>query len=301
MSRRSLLAKIFAMTYKTNLYHCRSCDLKEKVAFLITVYKEDKIDFFKQAVESIVDQDYGFEFINIYLGIDGKLSNEVKGYIHSNDRLFYKIIKNRRNEGLGPTLNKLIEALCDERFVFRMDSDDISKPNRVSKQVRFMIENPGIEIIGGAIEEIDEKYTVKMIRTYPKTTKAAKDFISKASIFAHPTVCFNRSVFSKGFRYNQKLRFNQDIALWYDILYHKIQISNLDDVVLSLRVTSDFYRRRSYKRALSEFAVYCRGIKLLYGSSWRYIFPVIRLVSRLMPVFIIETLYSERIRRILNK
>ncbi len=44
-----------------------------KVAFMITVYKNDKLKYFKEAMEFIVNQYYGFDNINTYLEIDGKL------------------------------------------------------------------------------------------------------------------------------------------------------------------------------------------------------------------------------------
>ena len=34
-----------------------------KIAFIITVYKNDKLKYFKEAIDSIVNQDYGFENI----------------------------------------------------------------------------------------------------------------------------------------------------------------------------------------------------------------------------------------------
>jgi hypothetical protein len=273
----------------------------KKIAFIITVYKNDKLEFFKQSIESIVNQDYGFKNINIYLGIDGDLPNNIKEYIEKNNEYFYKTVQNEQNRGLAFTLNRLIEILEDEEHIFRMDADDICKLYRVSKQVAFMEQNKSIEIIGGAIEEIDEDENIKMVRTYPKSIEIAKKFIPKASIFAHPTVCFKKSFFEKGFRYSKKHRFNQDLALWYEALVNNIKISNIDDIVLSLRTSNDFYKRRSYKRAFGEFGIYWEGIINLYGYNWRLIYPIARLITRLMPAGIVKLIYSERFRKGLNK
>ena len=182
-----------------------------------------------------------------------------------------------------------------------MDSDDICKIDRVSKQINFMKENESITIIGGAIEEITEDSFVKMVRTYPKSTSEAKKFIPKASIFAHPAVCFRKDFFDKGFRYSEQHRFNQDLALWFDALANGLEVSNIDDVVLQLRVTKDFYKRRSYNRAFGEFCIYWNGIKKLYGYDYRLIYPILRLVIRLMPPFIVEFIYSKKFRKILNR
>jgi hypothetical protein len=271
-----------------------------KTAFIITVYKNDKLDYFKEAVESISNQDYGFDNLNIYLGIDGILTNDVQDYI-DNSKLFYKIVKNENNRGLAFTLNRLIDILEDEKYIFRMDSDDICKLNRVSKQVSFMEDNNDISILGGSIEEFGTGGAVKMTRTYPKNTDEAKKFIPKASIFAHPAVCFRKSFFDKGFRYSEQYRFSQDLALWYEALANGFEVSNIEDVVLQLRITKDFYKRRSYKKAFGEFGIYYNGIKKLYGYNWRVIYPIARLLTRLMPVGIVKIIYSERCRKVLNK
>jgi len=54
----------------------------EKVAFIMSVYKNDKLEYVKEAVESIINQDYGFENINIYLGIDGEIAKDIEDYIY---------------------------------------------------------------------------------------------------------------------------------------------------------------------------------------------------------------------------
>ena len=271
-----------------------------KVAFIITVYKNDKLNFFEEAIESIINQNYGFDNVNIYLGIDGELPENIKNYIELKE-CFYKIITNEKNKGLAYTLNRLIDILEEEEYIFRMDSDDLCKLDRVSKQVTFMNENNNISIIGGRIEEFGEDGTIKMIRTYPKTTQEAKSFITKASIFAHPAVCFRKNFFDKGFKYDEHYKYSQDLALWYNALSNGIEVSNLDDVVLKLRITKDFYKRRNYKKAFGEFAIYWAGIQKLYGYNYRLIYPLIRLITRLMPSFIVEIIYNERFRKFLNK
>ena len=271
-----------------------------QVAFIITVYKNDSLVFFKEAIESIVKQDYGFHKINIYLGIDGLLSKNVEEYINKNSQLFHKIIKNVDNKGLAFTLNKLIETLEKEQFVFRMDSDDVCYLDRVSKQVLFMNSNKHIQISGGSIEEFNEIGLVTMVRSFPKNTKEAKNFIFKGSIFAHPSVCFSKLFFEKGFRYNTSHQFSQDLALWFDALENKIDVGNIEDIILKLRVSNNFFYRRSRKKAIGEFKIYYRGIISSYGFSFKLIYPIARFITRLLPVFFIKILYNKGFRKILN-
>lgn len=271
----------------------------KKAAFIITVYQNDKLEYFTQAVESIVRQDYGFENINIYLCIDGIIPADIRNYIDENKNLFYKLVQNDENRGLAYSLNKLIDVLENEEYIFRMDSDDICKPDRVSKQMKMMLSNIHIDIVGGAIQEIDEEGCTKMVRTYPKNTEDAKKFIAKASIFAHPTVCFRRSFFEKGFRYQTKF-FPEDLYLWFDALAKGIDVSNIDDIVLNFRTSNNFYNRRSYSWSIKEFKVYWHGIKKLYGYNWRLIYPIARIFIRLLPSNGVKIIYNSSMRRKLN-
>ncbi len=272
-----------------------------EVAFIITVYKKDKLSFFEKAISSIVNQNYGFDKINIYLGVDGPIPVEIQEFIELNESLFFKIIRNEENKGLGFTLNKLIEELENEDLIFRMDSDDICYLDRVSKQVAYMKENPKILISGGAIEEFDERGNINMIRFYPADTQKAKKYIYKASIFAHPAVCFNKVFFNKDFRYNVEHKFSQDVALWFEALEKGIEVGNIKDIILKLRVTPNFYKRRSREKALGEFYIYYHGILRNYGVGVKLIYPVLRLLLRLMPVRLVKLIYKDNFRRILNK
>ncbi len=270
------------------------------VAYLITVYKNDNYSFFLEAIDSILNQNYDAAKINIYLGIDGPLPENIESYIQMNRSLFKKIHRNEVNQGLAYTLNRLIEILEDEPYVLRMDSDDVCKPERTRLQVDFMEKNKEIGVLGGSIVEVDENRCIMSQRTYPKATAQAKNTIAKKSIFAHPATCFRKEVLAQGFKYNEKYRYSQDLALWFELLSQNIQIGNLDDVILELRVTSNFYKRRSRAKAFGEFQIYWNGIMQLHGPSYRLMYPVARLGTRLLPNRLIKYIYDSKLRNNLN-
>mgnify|MGYP002234074716 FL=1 len=61
-----------------------------------------------------------------------------------------------------------------------MDADDISLPDRIEKQICFLNEHPEIDVVGGAINEIDEEgcESGKTI-VYPATPTECKKFFAK--------------------------------------------------------------------------------------------------------------------------
>ena len=268
------------------------------VAVIMSVYKNDKPDLFKKALDSVVRQTYPSEKIRIYFGIDGEISKELEDII-ANCNIIYKIQRNEKNIGLGPTLNKLVNILENEKFIFRMDADDVSLPNRFEAQIKYMLQNPKIDILGTAMIEINKKGEELGIRTYPR--KNIEKYIVKGAPLAHPTVCFRKNIFEK-INYPLTTRLNEDIVLWFQALENGFRIDNLPDVLYKFLVNDSFFKRRNYKKSFEEFNVYMKGIWSLHKITWLYVFPIARLISRLLPEKLIELAYRSNLRkRLLDK
>ncbi len=219
----------------------------EKIAVILPVYKNDKAEYLKLAIDSILAQTY--DNMVLYIGVDGPV-NDVLLHMLSQ----YGMIENvfvqyyKENRGLAIVLNDLIK-LCEERhieFIARMDADDISMPDRLEKQMAFMMTHPDVDVVGGAIEEIDEWGILKNKRiVYPSTPNDCKDFFARRNPVAHPAVLFRTRFFEKaGCYYRPEYRQNQDTMLWYDGLMKGCQIANITDVVLHFRMTESLFKKR---------------------------------------------------------
>lgn len=223
-----------------------------KIGVLLPVYAKDNPEYFSLALQSVLNQSYGNS--SIYIGIDGpipdKLIEVIKSY-QDDKRVIPCWFK--ENRGLAMVLNDLIKAASSDgcEYFARMDADDISLPKRFAKQIEFLESNPDIDVVGGAIQEIDEqsKETGKQV-FYPKTNIECRRFFRFRDPLAHPAVMFRKSFFEKAKGYRPEYRKNQDTMLWYDGFMNGCCFSNLNDIVLKFRVTSDFYNRRNgWKRA----------------------------------------------------
>lgn len=267
------------------------------VAVLLPVYAGDKPEWFAEALKSVEMQEYPSSKIHIYIGIDGKIPHSIEEIISEKEKSIYKIVKNENNLGLCAILNKLIDHLSDEKYVFRMDADDVCEKNRFSKQVEYMERNPDIDVLGSAIVEVDEKGNELFVRIYPEDNESIRKYICKGSPLAHSTVCFRRNIFYNGIRYPGKL-LNEDIALWFLLLEKGYKISNLRETLVKFRRTESLYSRRR-SSSLTELKVYLQGIWKLHGISFRYIFPILRFLFRLMPHNVIRKLYNSSIRSFL--
>lgn len=258
-------------------------------AFLLPIYGGSDAALFRRALESIFAQTVGSSEINIYLGIDGSIDEELEAVVDEFSTKIYKVIRSPVCQGLDRNLNALIASLENEEFIFRMDGDDVCLPNRVSLQLNYFNNHPEIGILGGAIQEIDFEGKYMGVRTFPKCAKV-RNYIRYACPLAHPTVVFRRSAINTLGGYPVS-GLNGDLQMWFAALQKGIQIDNLDEPVLLYQVDQGFYTRRSYTKAFGEAKAYIVGNYRLRGINLALLFPILRLIFRLMPSQVVKLIY----------
>lgn len=271
---------------------------------LMSVYKAEIASQLNRALQSVWD-DQSLKPDEIVLIQDGLLGVDLQQIIlnwkkNLGEKLV--ILKNETNIGLTKSLNKGISYIHTD-CIARMDSDDISDPLRFERQIAFLEKHPDIDVLGGALQEFDEKNECLNIRHYPSTPELCKSYISKASPLAHPTVMMRRRIFDSGIRYNEKYKICQDIDLWFRLLSLGYKFANLEErTIFFRRNTTLLSRRRSFQRAYVEFRIYMTGIYSLKGLyTWQYIYPFARFGFRLLPPFIIKWIYGGHLRnKLLN-
>lgn len=222
--------------------------MKKKIAAILPLYKKDKVEYIREAVESLVLQTY--KDFHIFIGVDGPVGDDIKDYlrqIDENNRI--TIFWYNENRGLACVLNDLLEICFKEgyEYIARMDADDISEFDRFEKQVRYLDEHLKIDVVGGAISEIDEKGESRnKIIVYPESPDECKAFFAKRNPHAHPAVLFRKSFFDKlnGKKYRPEYRQNQDTMLWYDGMMAGTKHANISDVVLKFRMTDAMFKKR---------------------------------------------------------
>lgn len=242
--------------------------MSDKVAVILPVYIKDKSEYLILAVESILKQSY--TDLILLIGVDGPVDETLAELLHlyeakDNVEVHYF----QENRGLAIVLNDLIK-ICEDKgieFIGRMDADDISTPDRFAKQMTFLLENPDVDVVGGAIEEIDESgnFRHKQI-LYPESPEECKKFFSRRNPLAHPAVLFRHHFFKKaGCYYRPEYRQNQDTLLWYDGLMKRCNLANIPDVVLHFRMTEGLLKKRRSgigfaKKQLSDRKMINKGL-----------------------------------------
>lgn len=207
-----------------------------KVSVLMAVYNE-KLDYLKQAVSSILSQDYdNIEFIIVNDGSDKADINNLLDELSLNPKIIYK--KNSENIGLTKSLN-LGLRLCTGKYIARMDSDDISDCKRLTKQIGFMENNPEVAVLGSDVYYILEDET----RIPPYVNYASKKKSYPIKILfnnvgpIHPTYVIRKEFISKNnITYREELVKSQDYGLLVDCLDAGGQVYSLEEKLLGYRV-----------------------------------------------------------------
>lgn len=226
--------------------------MDNKFAVLLPVYKKDNPGYFTTTISSLIQQTN--KNFKIYLGVDGPIEGELEKAVRDCDgNGKFKVIRFKENRGLACVLNDLILlAVADGFDLFaRMDADDICLSTRFELQVKFLQDNPEVDVVGGKIEEIDEngKKNGKSV-TYPLTHEGCRKFFRYRDPLAHPATFFRKRFFDKAKGYRPDYRKNQDTMLWFDGFMNECVFANLSETVLYFRVSKDFYcRRNGWKRA----------------------------------------------------
>lgn len=226
----------------------------KQIVVLMSVYKNDNSAHLRLSIDSILNQTYQ-DFL-LLMGVDGTIGDDLAAVLHLYDKNpKVKIFWFSENRGLTAVLNNLLEEGKKMQPVFfaRMDADDISYTDRFEKQVKFLNKNPELDVIGGAIEEMeyDGSLNGKVIQ-YPLTHQDCFNFFATRNPLAHPAVMFRASFFDKVTSYNASYKKNQDTELWYRAFKAGCKFGNLKDVVLTFRVSKDMYKRRGGTKFAKE-------------------------------------------------
>lgn len=211
-----------------------------KYSVLMSVYYRENAENLMQAIESILQQTIPTD--DFVLVCDGDLTPALEGVIaHYKEKIH--VIRQSQNKGLACALNKGLRY-CKNDLVARMDSDDISLPDRCENQLREFVLNPSLDIISGTIMEFSgtpERILGK--RCLPAEHDEICRFSRRRCPFNHPAVMFRKSAVELAGSYKQTY-ICEDYYLWIRMLQSGAEAANLKVPLLYMRTTDGMYCRR---------------------------------------------------------
>ncbi|EPM5567241.1 glycosyltransferase [Providencia thailandensis] len=269
--------------------------MSKNIAIIMSVYKNDKLEYIKDAINSICQQENSNALILIY--IDGIIPDKQFEYLNSlHKKHIIELVHSKYNRGLSFALNALIDkalTYSNIEYIARMDSDDISLPQRLEKQKYFMDTHVEIDVLGTACEEFGSSYAL-IEKRLPSYHLELENFSITRCPFIHPTVMFRRRVFEQGNRYPTHTCFTEDMAFWLELLYKNYKFHNLPDVLLRYRLEENTMTRRAgLSKAKSEVSLRLGYMFLLNKFSFKNMLLIYsRYFFHLLPPKIMSLAYK---------
>jgi len=264
----------------------------------MSVYFKEDPSFLELALKSIWD-DQTLKPDEIVLVKDGPLTEELDKVISDfAGRAPVSIVALAENQGLGKALAEGVKK-CSFDYVARMDTDDISLPERFEKQFTFLKEHPEVDICGSAIDEfLSDPSEVISRRVVPAGNREILHFLKTRNPFNHMSVVFKRQTILDAGNY-QPFAYFEDYWLWARCLASGKTGANLTESLLRVRVGNGMYARRRgrqvilsgmkldrnlYRLKVISFFEFCRNL-------------VLRATVRLLPTSMLKMLYRTCLRK----
>src|SRR5690606_22947862 len=155
----------------------------------IPFYNAEK--YLKFAIQSVIAQSYqNWELILVDDGSSDNSLEIAQEFALKDARI--RVICDGKNRKLPYRLNQLITESKGD-FIARMDADDLMHPDRLKKELSFLLENPDCDLVSGGIVSIDHENNVIGIRLVKELTTLNKD--TKNYPIVHPTVMARRGCY----------------------------------------------------------------------------------------------------------
>ena len=210
---------------------------------LLSVYNKEKAENLKQALNSIWNLQ-SVKPTEIVLVKDGSLTPELDAVIAEfslNSPL--KIVSLPINQGLGRALNEGIKH-CSCEWIARMDSDDISMPDRFEIQLHYVKDHPDVDLVGAWFSEFeDEISNVRFVRKVPSSDKEILVYAQQRNPLNHPVVLFRKQTVIQVGGYQHCPLF-EDYWLWVRMLKNGYKVYNIPRSLLWFRASDDMFKRR---------------------------------------------------------
>ncbi len=268
-----------------------------KYSVLMSVYKGDRGDYFKAAMDSILAQTAKPD--EIVLVKDGPVSTKIDNIINEYQKRFshvLKVVSLETNKGLGTALAEGIKN-CTFDIVGRMDADDISAPKRFEKQLTFLKNNPDIDVVScfaAAFEETPEK--VLFVKRGPLLHEHIAKKLRSRFCMNHASSMFHKKAVLAAGNY-MPFAGLEDYHLWARMILNGVKMATIGQVLYHYRWEKGLLKRRSgLKRAVQQISLQREFLRMGFINKPQFLRNIaVRSTAAILPVEL-----TKRIRIILG-
>ena len=217
-----------------------------KFSVSMCVYIKDNPEWFKTAVESILNQTV--KPSEVVLVVDGPVNAQLDAVItHYENNPIFRVVRLSENVGHGKARRAGLTH-CRYELVALMDADDISASNRFEKQLEMFEADESLAIVGSNITEfVEEPDNVVGARVVETDDAAIKADMKVRCPMNQMTVMFKKSIVDKVGGYLDWYC-DEDYYLWLRMYLDGARFANLPDYLVNVRVGKEMYQRRGGKK-----------------------------------------------------
>ncbi len=262
----------------------------EKYSVLMSLYIKENPEYLVQSIQSMLNQTVPPD--EIVVVTDGPLTEALHKILNQYTEDYpdiFHVVGYEENRGLGYALNYGMAHVRNE-LVARMDTDDISRPDRCESQLKYFEAHPETDILSGDIAEfIGDTSNVVGKRTVPSTNQEIADYMKFRCPFNHMAVMYKKTAVQDAGGY-QDWFWNEDYYLWLRMYLQGCCMSNTGTILVDVRVGEEMYQRRGgkeYFRSEAKLQKYMLDNKIIgYGTY----------AMNVLKRFIVQLLLPNKIR-----
>lgn len=264
---------------------------------LMNVYALEKPEHFARALGSMTAQTLPPDEVTIVC--DGPLTAELDAVLEQCEAEhpgLLNVVRFPEHQGIGICNNRGLEA-CRNDIVVRMDSDDISEPDRCEKELAEFAADPSLDIVSGYILEFEQDENQGFLRTVPTEREEVLRYARRRMPFSNVTIAYRRSLVLKCGGYRDLSR-AEDYDMAARMLMAGANFKTLPELLVRVRVNADaFKRRKDWNHIRSLIGVRWGLYRMGFTSLWDFVVMAgSHLVSLLMPERLIRWLYEKKLR-----
>lgn len=262
-----------------------------KVSVIMGVYNSN-ITMLKKSIDSILMQTHhNLEFIICNdASTDPTVARVLYSFQQRDSRIV--VLNNNCNSGLAFSLNHCLKRATG-KYIARQDDDDVSKKNRLDKEIEFLEKNSQYSLVGTSITLIDDDGVWGKVINKRNPTKEDLLF---GSIFTHPTIMVRAEAYKmvNGYSVKKWTTRTEDYDLFMRMYAKGMKGYNLSEQLYFYRLDKNYYDKQKFKYRIDEVKTKYYGFKKLNLFPKGYIYLLKPIISGLVPKRIKAVLYRKR-------
>lgn len=223
------------------------------ISILMPVY--NTAPYLREAMDSILAQTFSdFELIVL----DDCTPDDAPAILDTYTDKRIVRYRGEKNVGLANVLNVGMD-MARGKYIARMDSDDVSLPNRMQTQYDYLEQHPEMDLVSVAMQQFGAD---NRLMRYDNATEDLKFNALFFSPILHASSMWRRERFAS-LRFEQSFVPAEDYRMWTRALINGLQMRNLPDILYKYRMharqatnqpervhNAEMHVRKEYLRAI---------------------------------------------------